>query len=114
MLAQTNCLSLLTMLRVHVIYVFQLFVMGMYTHASVIPFFLNKAKLEIYQLLTLKTPVLTSSKDYTMVFWALQNVLGSEILCQNSSYRILDIANAIGPSCTKSIVGIGLVKTMKK
>ena len=38
--------------------------------------------------------------------WALENALGVSFLCLNSSYRIIDVAEAIGPSCDKPIVGI--------
>ena len=82
-------------------------VMG--SRGSVIPFFLNKAKSGD---LPITDPKMTrfniSLKDgVSMVFWALQNALGSEIFVPKiPSYRILDVANAIGPSCTKSIVGI--------
>ena len=42
-----------------------------------------------------------------MVLWALQNAKGSEILVPKiPSYRIKDIAEAIGPNCKKEIVGI--------
>ena len=82
-------------------------VMG--SRGSVIPFFLNKAKSGD---LPITDPKMTrfniSLKDgVSMVLWALQNALGSEIFVPKiPSYRILDVANAIGPSCTKTIVGI--------
>ena len=42
-----------------------------------------------------------------MVNWALKNALGSELLVPKiPSYRIMDVAEAIGPSCDKTIVGI--------
>ena len=42
-----------------------------------------------------------------MVLWALQNALGSELFVPKiPSYRITDIAEAIGPSCEKQITGI--------
>ena len=42
-----------------------------------------------------------------MVFWALEHVLGGEILVPKiPSYRIGDVAEAIGPSCKQEIVGI--------
>jgi FlaA1/EpsC-like NDP-sugar epimerase len=42
-----------------------------------------------------------------MVLWALQQALGGEILVPKiPSYRITDLARAIGPSCRQKIVGI--------
>ena len=42
-----------------------------------------------------------------MVLWALQNALGGELFVPKiPSYRITDVAEAIGPSCEKQITGI--------
>ena len=42
-----------------------------------------------------------------MVVWALQNALGGELFVPKiPSYRITDLAEAIGPSCEKPITGI--------
>ena len=42
-----------------------------------------------------------------MVHWAIENSIGSEIFVPKiPSYRITDVAEAIGPSCEKVIVGI--------
>ena len=42
-----------------------------------------------------------------MVFWALENNLGGELFVPKiPSYRITDLAEAIGPNCQKPIVGI--------
>jgi FlaA1/EpsC-like NDP-sugar epimerase len=42
-----------------------------------------------------------------MVLWALENTLGCELfLPKIPSYRITDVAEAIGPSCAKLINGI--------
>jgi len=42
-----------------------------------------------------------------MVFWALEHALGGEILVPKiPSYRISDVAEAIGPNCKQEIVGI--------
>ena len=42
-----------------------------------------------------------------MVKWALKNAIGGEILVPKiPSYRITDVAEAIGPSCEKPITGI--------
>ena len=42
-----------------------------------------------------------------MVNWALENSLGGELLVPKiPSYRITDVAEAIGPSCEKPVIGI--------
>jgi FlaA1/EpsC-like NDP-sugar epimerase len=42
-----------------------------------------------------------------MVLWALENALGGELFVPKiPSYRITDVAEAIGPSCEQSITGI--------
>jgi len=42
-----------------------------------------------------------------MVLWALEHAVGSELLVPKiPSYRIMDVAEAIGPGCEKPIVGI--------
>ena len=42
-----------------------------------------------------------------MVLWALENAQGGELFVPKiPSYRIIDVAEAIGPSCSKPIVGI--------
>jgi UDP-N-acetylglucosamine 4,6-dehydratase (inverting) len=82
-------------------------VMG--SRGSVIPFFLNKAKTGV---LPITDPNMTrfniSLEDgVEMVFWALEHALGGEILVPKiPSYRISDVAEAVGPSCKRDIVGI--------
>ena len=42
-----------------------------------------------------------------MVLWSLNNALGGELFVPKTpSYRIVDMAEAIGPSCEKQIIGI--------
>ena len=42
-----------------------------------------------------------------MVNWAIENAKGGELLVPKiPSYRITDVAEAIGPSCKKPVVGI--------
>ena len=42
-----------------------------------------------------------------MVLWALENSLGGELFVPKiPSYRITDVAEAVGPSCEKPIIGI--------
>ena len=82
-------------------------VMG--SRGSVIPFFLQKAK-------TKELPItdagmtrfnITLQQGVNMVFWALQEALGGEIFVPKiPSYRITDLAKAIGPSCRHKVIGI--------
>lgn len=82
-------------------------VMG--SRGSVIPFFLNKARSGD---LPITDPAMTRfnialSEGVAMVLWALENALGGELFVPKiPSYRIIDVAEAIGPSCEKQITGI--------
>ncbi|NBU70249.1 MAG: UDP-N-acetylglucosamine 4,6-dehydratase (inverting) [Bacteroidetes bacterium] len=82
-------------------------VMG--SRGSVIPFFLEKAKTGE---LPITDPMMTRfnitlQEGVNMVLWALKNALGGEIFVPKiPSYRITDVAKAIGPSCCQKIVGI--------
>ena len=82
-------------------------VMG--SRGSVIPFFLKKAKTGV---LPITDPAMTRfnislSEGVDMVFWALQNAMGGELFVPKiPSYRITDVAEAVGPSCEKPITGI--------
>ena len=82
-------------------------VMG--SRGSVIPFFLNKAQTGI---LPITDPAMTRfnislAEGVEMVLWTLDNALGGELLVPKiPSYRITDVAEAIGPNCEKPIIGI--------
>ena len=82
-------------------------VMG--SRGSVIPFFLNKAQTGI---LPITDPAMTRfnislEQGVEMVNWVLQHALGGELFVPKiPSYRITDVAEAIGPSCDKPITGI--------
>jgi UDP-N-acetylglucosamine 4,6-dehydratase len=82
-------------------------VMG--SRGSVIPFFLEKAKTGV---LPITDPAMTRfnislSEGVAMVLWTLENALGGELFVPKiPSYRITDVAEAIGPSCEKPIIGI--------
>lgn len=82
-------------------------VMG--SRGSVIPFFLQKAKTKE---LPITDPAMTRfnitlQEGVDMVLWALQNAIGGEIFVPKiPSYRILDVAKAIGPSCLHRVIGI--------
>ena len=82
-------------------------VMG--SRGSVVPFFLRKAREGI---LPITDPAMTRfnislTEGVDMVLWALENALGGEIFVPKiPSYKITDLAEAIGPSCKKPITGI--------
>ena len=82
-------------------------VMG--SRGSVIPFFLEKAKSGV---LPITDPSMTRfnislDEGVAMVLWALEQAQGGELFVPKiPSYRITDVAEAIGPSCAKPIVGI--------
>ena len=89
-------------------------VMG--SRGSVIPFFLEKAKTGV---LPITDPAMTRfnislNEGVDMVLWSLKNALGGDSLFLNPGYRISDVADAIGPSCEKQIVGINPAKRSMK
>ncbi|MGZ8350387.1 MAG: UDP-N-acetylglucosamine 4,6-dehydratase (inverting) [Allosphingosinicella sp.] len=82
-------------------------VMG--SRGSVIPFFLDRrasGALPITDAQMTRFNI-TLQEGVDMVLWALENSLGGEIFVPKiPSYRILDVAEAIGPECDKPVVGI--------
>ncbi|WP_026838083.1 UDP-N-acetylglucosamine 4,6-dehydratase (inverting) [Gillisia sp. JM1] len=82
-------------------------VMG--SNGSVIPFFLKKKKEGI---LPITDPTMTRFNislqgGVDMVMHALENAWGGEIFVPKiPSYKITDVAEAIGPECEKPVVGI--------
>jgi UDP-N-acetylglucosamine 4,6-dehydratase (inverting) len=83
-------------------------VMG--SNGSVIPFFINKKKEE--NKLPITDPNMTRFNislqgGVDMVMHALENAWGGELFVPKiPSYKIMDVANAIGPNCEKPLVGI--------
>lgn len=82
-------------------------VMG--SRGSVIPFFLSQ---RATGTLPITDPTMTRfnislQEGVEMVLWALENAQGGEILVPKiPSYRITDVASAIGPNCRQTIVGV--------
>lgn len=82
-------------------------VMG--SRGSVIPFFLNKRSSGV---LPITDPEMTRfnislAEGVDMVLWAVEHGIGGEILVPKiPSYRITDVAKAIGPDCKHPVVGI--------
>ena len=82
-------------------------VMG--SNGSVIPFFINKKPTGV---LPITDPNMTRFNislqgGVDMVMHALEHALGGELFVPKiPSYRIMDVAEAIGPECEKPIIGI--------
>ena len=82
-------------------------VMG--SRGSVIPFFLEKAKSGVLPITDtgMTRFNIPLCEGVAMVNWALENALGGELLVPKiPSYRSTDLAEAIGPTCDKPVVGI--------
>lgn len=82
-------------------------VMG--SRGSVIPFFLEKRKTGV---LPITDPEMTRfnislQEGVEMVLWSIEKAWGGEILVPKiPSYRITDVAEAIGPECDRPVVGV--------
>jgi UDP-N-acetylglucosamine 4,6-dehydratase len=82
-------------------------VMG--SRGSVIPFFIERRKTGVLPITDPKMTRFNISLEdgVEMVMWALENARGGEIFVPKiPSYRITDVAKAIGPECEHPIVGI--------
>lgn len=82
-------------------------VMG--SRGSVIPFFIEMARKGILPIthknMTRFNILLNEGVD--MVLWALEKALGAEIFVPKiPSYKLTDVAEAIGPNCKKEDIGI--------
>ena len=82
-------------------------VMG--SRGSVIPFFLAKRSSGVLPITHPEMTRFNISLDegVEMVLWAIDNTKGGEIFVPKiPSYRITDLAEAVGPDCQQEIVGI--------
>ena len=79
------------------------------SRGSVVPFFIQMAKTGV---IPITDPAMTRfnislQEGVEMVLWALETALGGEVFVPKiPSYRILDMAEAIAPSCQKKVIGI--------
>lgn len=79
------------------------------SRGSVVPFFLNQRKNGVFPITdpTMTRFNISLKEGVDMVLWALENAHGGEIFVPKiPSYRITDVAEAIGPECKVEIVGI--------
>ena len=84
-------------------------VMG--SRGSVIPIFLKQNKVKNIPFTVTDREMtrfnISLTEGVEMVLWAIENSLGGEIFVPKiPSYRVIDVAEAIGPNCKKPIVGI--------
>ena len=82
-------------------------VMG--SRGSVIPYFMSKSKHGVLPITDVEMTRfnISLSQGVEMVLWSLEHLVGGEVFIPKiPSYRIVDVAEAIGPSCRKQVVGI--------
>jgi UDP-N-acetylglucosamine 4,6-dehydratase (inverting) len=83
-------------------------VMG--SNGSVIPFFLKRKEIDNILPITVESMTrfnISLQGGVDMVMHALQTAWGGEIFVPKiPSYRIMDVAEAIGPNCEKRVIGI--------
>ncbi|MHA4846790.1 UDP-N-acetylglucosamine 4,6-dehydratase (inverting) [Flavitalea antarctica] len=82
-------------------------VMG--SNGSVVPFFLNKRKDGVLPITddSMTRFNISLADGVKMVLYALESAWGGELFVPKiPSYRILDVAKAIGPDCEHKVVGI--------
>ena len=79
------------------------------SRGSVIPFFLERRKTGVLPITDPRMTRCNISLDegVKMVLWAIEHAWGGEILVPKiPSYRITDLAQAIGPGCRHDVVGV--------
>ena len=79
------------------------------SRGSVIPFFLARKKTGVLPITDPKMTRFNISlqEGVDMVLWAIENAQGGEVFVPKiPSYRITDVAEAIGPDCEKPVIGI--------
>jgi len=79
------------------------------SRGSVIPFFLDKRKTGVLPITDARMTRFNISlqEGAQMVMWAIENAWGGEIFVPKiPSYRITDVAAAVGPECRQDFVGI--------
>ncbi len=82
-------------------------VMG--SRGSVIPFFLEKSKTNVLPITDPRMTRfnITLNQGVSLVLFALEHMWGGEIFVPKiPSYKITDLAEAVGPTCKQEVVGI--------
>jgi UDP-N-acetylglucosamine 4,6-dehydratase/5-epimerase len=78
------------------------------SRGSVVPYFLEKASTRVLPLTDFEMTRfnITLNESIDLVLWAIKHSMGGEILIPKiPSYRLIDLAEAIGPSCERKIIG---------
>lgn len=81
----------------------------MASRGSVVPLFLERAKTGILPIThpDMTRFNITIDEGVDLVLWAIKNTIGGEIWVPKiPSFRVIDLAEAIGPRCEHDIVGI--------
>lgn len=79
------------------------------SRGSVVPFFLGQRANGVFPITdpTMTRFNISLAEGVDMVLWALEHAMGGEIFVPKiPSYRITDVAEAVGPECEQKIVGI--------
>ena len=79
------------------------------SNGSVIPFFMKKRKEGVLPITNTDMTrfTITLTDGVNMVLHALENAWGGELFVPKiPSYRIMDVAEAIGPECEKKVIGL--------
>ncbi len=79
------------------------------SNGSVIPFFLKKRKEGVLPITNTDMTrfTITLNDGVNMVLHALEHAWGGELFVPKiPSYRIMDVAEAIGPDCEKKVIGL--------
>ena len=79
------------------------------SRGSVVPLFLEGAKKGVIPITDEEMTrfSISLSDGVDLVLWTIENAYGGEIVVPKiPSYRILDVAQAIAPSCSREVVGI--------
>ena len=79
------------------------------SRGSVVPFFLEQRKKKVLPITheAMTRFNITLDEGVNMVMYAIENSWGGEIFVPKiPSYRITEVANAIGPECEQKLVGI--------
>ena len=79
------------------------------SRGSVVPFFLKNKSKGSLPITDINMTRFNITLEYAVeiVLWSLKNLSGGELLVPKlPSYRLIDLANAVGPKCKTPIIGI--------
>jgi UDP-N-acetylglucosamine 4,6-dehydratase len=79
------------------------------SRGSVMPLFLERRKTKVIPITDVRMTRfnITLNEGVDMVLWALENAIGGEIFVPKlPSYKITDVATAVGPECEIELIGM--------